>query len=99
MGEEPFRGIYRLTLGDFRPDLTFILDLPAETGLERASARREGGERYEGMGLAFHQRLREGFLEIAAAEPERCQVIDAAADAGSVTERLLEALGKRLEAA
>jgi dTMP kinase len=91
--------IYRLTIGEFRPDLTFILDLPAETGLERAAAREGGGERYEGMGLAFHERLREGFLAIAKAEPERCLVVDAAADAQTVTTRLLDALNSRLEAA
>ena len=93
------REIYDLTIGDFRPDLTFILDLPAEAGLERAAARKAGGERYEGMGLAFHERLREGFLAIAKAEPERCLVIDATADAAAVTARLLEALHSRLEAA
>ena len=96
---ETIREIYALTIGDFRPDLTFILDIPPAAGLRRAAARKTGGERYEGMGLAFHERLRTGFLEIAAAEPERCLVIDAGADAETVTARLLAALGSRLEAA
>lgn len=96
---ETIRRIYALTIGDFRPDLTFILDLPAEEGLARAAARKVGGTRYEGMGEAFHARLREGFLEIAKAEPERCVVIDATADAETVTARLLEALDSRLEVA
>lgn len=91
--------IYELAVGDFRPDLTFILDLPAETGLERAAARKEGGARYEGMGLAFHQRLRAGFLEIAKSEPGRCIVVDAAAAPEAVTAALLEALRSNLEAA
>lgn len=99
LDRETIREIYRLTIGDFRPDLTFILDLPAEIGLERAAARKAGGDRYEGMGLEFHERLRQGFLAIAEAEPERCLVIDAAADAETVTERLLAALAGRLEAA
>jgi dTMP kinase len=61
-----------------RPDLTLIFDLPPEAGLARAHAR--GGElRFESKGLAFHERLREGFLAIARAEPERCALIDAAA--------------------
>jgi len=64
-------------LGETRPDLTLIFDIPPEVGLERAQAR--GGEmRFESKGLAFHQRLRDGFLAIARAEPERCILIDAA---------------------
>jgi dTMP kinase len=63
-------------LGETRPDLTLIFDIPPETGLQRAEAR--GGEmRFESKGLAFHQRLRESFLAIARAEPGRCALIDA----------------------
>ncbi len=99
MSPETIHALYALSVGDFRPDLTFILDIPAELGLARAAARKAGGERYEAMGLAFHQRLREGFLEIAAGEPERCVVIDAAAPAENVTARLLDILRDRLAAA
>jgi dTMP kinase len=69
----------RVVVGDARPDLTLILDLPPETGLERASARRGAGgaDRFEAEGIAFHRILRRAFLDIAAAEPERCAVIDA----------------------
>jgi dTMP kinase len=70
-------------VGASRPDLTLILDLPVEAGLRRAAARG-GDDRFEGKGLAFHQRLREGFLAIAAADPDRCAVIDAAADPETV---------------
>lgn len=70
-----------LVLGNFRPDLTFILDVDVKTGLARAGrrlARESSGEdKYEQLGLAFHQRLRAGYLEIAAHEPNRCHVIDA----------------------
>ena len=69
--------LYDMVVGSFRPDLTLMLDLPIEAGLERA-ARRAGQEtRYESMDLDFHRRLRQGFLEIARAEPSRCAVIDA----------------------
>jgi dTMP kinase len=69
--------LYEISVGDFRPDLTLILDLPVDLGLSRA-ARRAGAEtRYESMDVEFHRRLREGFLAIAAAEPKRCAVIDA----------------------
>ena len=70
----------RLTVGANRPDLTLILDLPPEIGLERAARRRQGRgrpDRFESQGLAFHQTLRRAFLDVAAAEPGRCAVIDA----------------------
>lgn len=74
--------LYRMVAGGLRPDLTLILDLPVEVGLDRAGLRNgapvAGSEdRYERMGQAFHERLRQGFLSIAQAEPERCAVIDA----------------------
>jgi dTMP kinase len=62
-----------------RPDLTLVFDLPAETGLERAHARAGAEMRFESKGMAFHERLRAGFQAIAAAEPDRCAVIDATA--------------------
>jgi len=66
-------------VGAQKPDLTIILDMEPERGLERAESRREGGEidRFEGLDLAFHQRLRQGFLDIARDEPERCHVVNA----------------------
>jgi dTMP kinase len=68
--------LHRAVLGELRPDLTVVLDLPAALGLGR---RREasGQHRYEQMTIAFHERVREGFLATARAEPERCTVIDA----------------------
>ncbi len=70
--------LHALAIGDLRPDLTIVLDLPAKKGLERAGRRGEKEEtRYEGMDLAFHQRLREGFLALARGEPRRCAVVDA----------------------
>ena len=69
----------RSIVGATRPDITFIFDLDPIIGLERATKQGKGKEdRYERMGLAFHQRLRDGFLEIAAHNLERCRVINAA---------------------
>jgi dTMP kinase len=70
----------RVAVGDVRPDLTLILDLAVEKGLARAAARRgEKGvtDRFEREGDAFHQTLRQAFLDIARAEPNRCAIIDA----------------------
>jgi dTMP kinase len=64
-------------LAGVRPDLTLIFDLPTEAGLARAGGRGDAENRFESKGLAFHARLREAFLAIARAEPERCAVIDA----------------------
>ena len=66
-------------VGETVPDITLIFDLDPVVGLERTKLRGGGGEdRFERMGLAFHQRLRAGFLEIARDNPKRCRVIDAA---------------------
>src|SRR5688572_22933477 len=73
------------------PDLTLILDIPAEVGLNRATTRRlaraiagEDADAYEKRDLDYHERLRQGFLGIAKAEPRRCKVIDGTAPAEKV---------------
>jgi dTMP kinase len=93
--EATIRDLYRLAVGAFAPDLTLILDLPPETGLARAGARG-GDDRYERMDLAFHRRLRAGFLAIAEAEPGRCLVIDAAPDPDTVAAALIAGVWARL---
>src|ERR1700738_2784949 len=66
--------IQRVTIGDLKPDLTIILDVPVEVGLPRAAARRGTGaaDRFEAEDIRFHQELRDAYRQIAAAEPERC---------------------------
>jgi len=88
----------RVTIGDLKPDLTFILDVPAEVGLKRAAARRGAAapDRFEAEDVKFHQELREAYREIAAAEPERCVLIDASADTGTVAADVWAALRDRL---
>jgi dTMP kinase len=91
----------RVTIGDLRPDLTFILDVPVEIGMQRAAARRGTGvpDRFEAEDVRFHQALREAYRQIAAAEPQRCVLIDAAADPGTVAANIWTALRDRLFAA
>jgi dTMP kinase len=79
-----------------RPDLTLVFDLPAEVGLERAHARAGVEMRFESKGMAFHERLRDGFRAIAAAEPDRCAVIDATAAMGAVEAAVWAAVEGRL---
>ena len=77
LGRAAVEQMYALVVGDFRPDLTVILDLPVKLGLKRAAQRGDDENRYERMGVDFHQRLRDGFLDIAKREPGRCVVVDA----------------------
>ncbi len=83
-------------LGAARPDLTLIFDLPVETGLARAAGRAGAETRFEAKGVEFHRRLREAFLAIARAEPERCVVIDAAADVDAVSAAVWTVVAGRL---
>ena len=66
----------RLVQAELKPDLTLILDIPVEIGLQRAS-QRSAPDRFEREQTEFFERVRQGYLSIAANEPERCVVIDA----------------------
>lgn len=83
LGREVIAALHAAVVGDLAPDLTLVLDMPVEAGLARA-ASRGGEDRYERMDRTFHQRLREGFLDIANREPRRCAVIDATATVDQV---------------
>jgi dTMP kinase len=73
-----------------RPDVTLIIDVPAEVGLRRNRGDGEA-DRMEGKGLAFHQRVRDGYLRYAAEAEEPCVVIAGEADVEAVAARVLEA--------
>lgn len=89
--------LYDIAVGDFRPDLTLILDLPVETGLKRAAQRRGTETRYESLPRDFHERVHQGFLDIAKADPERCIVIDASAGIDEIAQAIADATTKHLE--
>ena len=73
--------LYRIAVGDFKPDLTIVLDIDPKIGLERSFNKAKNMDvkelRFEGRELEFHNNMRQGFLEIAKAEPGRCVVLDA----------------------
>jgi dTMP kinase len=93
---ELISALERHILGEVRPDLTLVFDLPVEEGLARAHARAGAEMRFESKGSAFHERLRAGFLEIARTEPERCAIIDATATMDAVEAAVWAAVQARL---
>ena len=103
LGRTVIEELHELVLGSFQPDLTLILDIPVDEGLARAKDREqaEGSreDRYERMDEGFHQRLRDGFLDIARRNPERCVVIDGAQDSDKVQAEIRAVVGQRLKVA
>ncbi len=95
------KALERVSLGGLNPELTFVLDLPAEIGLERAASRRSGSnpDRFEGEQIGFHERLREAYLALAASEPGRCVILDARASKETVARRVWDTVQARLKPA
>lgn len=90
--------LYDIAVGDFRPDLTLILDLPVEIGLARAAKRRGAETRYESLPRDFHDRVRAGFLETAKREPARCVVIDSNREIEKIAQDVVRIVAERLGA-
>jgi dTMP kinase len=88
----------RLTTGGLLPDITFILDIPPEEGLQRIAERAGGGalDRFESQEVLLHERVRRAFLDIAEEEPDRCIVIDASQPEAMVAEDVWEVVLERL---
>lgn len=82
-------------LPTLRPDLTLVLDIPVEQGMQRAHARGQNN-RFEDEARPYMQRVRDAFRARAAADPQRCVVIDAAADADTVFTAIVSVLEQRL---
>jgi dTMP kinase len=80
LGLEQLAALHRFALGDFAPDLTVILDVAVEIAEARAAARAATKDRFERLDRGFRERLRQGFRQIAEANPDRCVLVDASAD-------------------
>lgn len=92
-------GLEFAATGGRKPDLTLILDLPAELAMARASMRRQGGvpDRFEADDISLQERRRQGFLEIARDHPDRCVVIDCVGlDPLAISKAILAAVRERL---
>ncbi len=97
LGTEAVRSINEFAVGAAVPDLTFLLDLDAATGHARAvAASGERRDRMEDQPLAFFEAVRRGYLDLAAAEPDRIAVIDASATVDEVFASLVRAFEERL---
>ncbi len=95
------RGLERVTIGETMPDLTIILDLPSEIGLQRAAGRRAGAgaDRFENEEPEFHERLRTAYQEIAALDPDRCVLIVADGTEDKIADEVWNIVCSRLGAA
>src|ERR1700692_988506 len=93
------RRLEQVTVAETMPDLTFILDLPPETGLARAAQRRgrARADRCETEGIEFHARLRQAYRDIAAAEPQRCVLIDADRTVDQIADDIWSFVNTRLD--
>ncbi|MDX1949059.1 MAG: dTMP kinase [Rickettsiales bacterium] len=92
--------VRKIVLGNFKPNLTFIMNIKAEDGLKRAtsrlSAQASTESRYENMNIAFHKRLEKGFLEIAKKEPKRCLLIDASRKLEVVCDEVIKIIENKI---
>ncbi len=101
IGLKPVETLNRLVLSNIKPDLTILFDMPPEAGLKRALTQIETGERsgsesrFEKEELAFHEKIRKGYLEVAETEPERFCIINAAGNIEEVKSIIRNILKKR----
>ncbi|MBR3502355.1 MAG: dTMP kinase [Alphaproteobacteria bacterium] len=99
ISRETLRELYQMVAGDFKPDLTIILDIEPERGMARSFAKAEKVVvkelRFENKALEFHNNLREGFRQIAAREPERCVIINADKSVEEVHAEIMNIVKKR----
>ena len=86
--------LQEIAVGNFSPDLTILLDISVEDGLARA-ASRGGAARYEQMDISMHLRIREGFLKMAAAEPDRFVIVDAGQSIDAVSVEIKNCIAGR----
>lgn len=93
---ESIETLRHIAIGNFEPDITFIFDIDPVAGLSRASKRAHAGDTFESLDVAFHQKLRAGFWDIAKQAPDRCHVVDASKSPDRVAQEILDLTLSRL---
>ena len=88
------KNLSNIVSGDLKPNITFILDMPAQKALERAKKRKVVFNRYERMNLSFHNRVRRGFLRIAKENPKRCFLLNAENNKQDLHSQIKAIIGK-----
>ena len=97
LGPEIVEKLHKLIIGDFYPDLTIILDIEAEQGLERAKERGNAVDRYEAMGLNFHKIICDNFRALVKNGQNRYAMIDANQDVSVIHKKIIEIVRSRLD--
>ncbi len=95
LGERSVTALHELVVANHEPNLTIILDLPVDEGLKRAGSAGGAEQRFESKGLAYQQKVRDAFLEIARREPGRCVVVSASGPVEIVAKRVRDAIKQR----
>jgi dTMP kinase len=98
---EMIRSLDRIVTAGMRPDLTLLFDIDAATGIARARGRNnsrglEAEARFENEELAFHERVRQGYLTLLAQEPDRIRVVDASLSSEAIQEKVRKIVDERL---
>lgn len=97
LGLDYVESIHQQVVGDFKPDLTLVLDLDPVISLERANNRGGIEDRFEQKGLAYQQNVRKGFRQLVEQSPDTHVLIDASASVEEVSARIINAVNTRLE--
>ncbi len=95
LDKEAINTLHTLSIDSLLPDLTFIFDIDVEQGLERARGRSDSEDRYENMDISFHKRLREGFLDIAKNNSQRCVLIDGSDTIENIHKNIIRIMSER----
>ncbi len=96
LDKDALRRLLNFATGGLKPDLTLLFDISAEAGLKRRQANHDEWNRMDDYALQFHERVRGGFLELAAADPERWTVLDADRDPGVIHAEVLDIVKRKL---
>ena len=95
LDRETIRRVEAVAIGDFKPDLTIVLDLPVEVGLARAKSRPSNETRFEKFDVEFHEKLRAAFRKIATHNGDRCVLIEANGSENDVADLIWQTAVKR----
>ena len=89
---ELMTSIQSLATNNINPDVTFVFDIPAKEGLERVVLRNDNVNKFEMLGLDFHEKVRENFLQIAKRNKNRCKIIDSLGSMEEISEKIINIL-------